>query len=210
MRPPRQRRSRETRERILRTAERLLNESPFAELTMPGLAIEAGISVGGLYAHFPSREALLDVVQSRYRERRDRHLRTALAVERTPLSMRERVAAVARAFVDLHTREAGVLRSFLIRTWLQTPGGPPQDVLEEISDHRRACEAFLLDGERADPGLAERVSRAVGYVVSISKDQLVIAPDTDVEAESIDRDQLVADIVAMATTVIGASSGPAR
>jgi AcrR family transcriptional regulator len=182
----------------------MLNESPFAELSMPTLAAEAGVSVGGLYGHFPSRAALFDEIQLRYRERRTARLDAALDPGEAPAGLHDRVTALARAFVELHSDEAGVIRSFLITNWLDTAAGPPHEVLEEIRRHKRACETYLLGACESPAGArtARRVSRAVDYLISVSKDQLVITPDTDAEAKAIDREQLVRDIADMITPLI--------
>ena len=56
---PVQQRSRETAERITAAALSLLERKSFAELKVTEIARKAGVSVGGFYARFPSKEALL-------------------------------------------------------------------------------------------------------------------------------------------------------
>ncbi len=51
--------SAERQQAILAAARNLLIESGLAALTMPNLAAASGLSIGGLYRHFPSREDVL-------------------------------------------------------------------------------------------------------------------------------------------------------
>ncbi|GCB56911.1 hypothetical protein rerp_33190 [Rhodococcus erythropolis] len=51
----------DTRDRILDALEKLLLVSGVAQVTLEGVAAEAGVSKGGLLYHFPSKEALLAV-----------------------------------------------------------------------------------------------------------------------------------------------------
>lgn len=56
---PKQARSRQTAERITAAALALLERKSFAELSVAEIAKRAGVSVGGFYARFPSKQALL-------------------------------------------------------------------------------------------------------------------------------------------------------
>jgi AcrR family transcriptional regulator len=48
----------ETRDRILRSARRLFNRKGFADVTIDEIMAEAGLTRGGFYRHFPSKESL--------------------------------------------------------------------------------------------------------------------------------------------------------
>ncbi|MBO6798045.1 TetR/AcrR family transcriptional regulator [Maricaulis sp.] len=199
---PRQARSLRTQESILDALERLLNADPYGELSMPGIAEAAGVSVGGLYGRFANREQLMDAVHARYQARRDKMLVEKLDAQgETGLS--ERIGAFVDAFVDLHSRNAGVLRSFIIRHWL-TGGAPTHEVLAEVRDHKQRVVDYLLaacpDDERGSR--AGRIRRAVEYVISISKDQIVVAPDKPAERTALDLEQLRADLRLIANRMI--------
>lgn len=57
---PQQERSRRTTSRIVNATVRLLATRPFEEISVTDIARAARVSVGGFYARFPSKEALLD------------------------------------------------------------------------------------------------------------------------------------------------------
>jgi AcrR family transcriptional regulator len=60
--PPRQTRAEkkaETRERVLKAAERIAVQEGFASITMAGVADAAGLTKGAIYSNFESKEELL-------------------------------------------------------------------------------------------------------------------------------------------------------
>lgn len=61
--PTRQARSRRTANRIVAAAVELLSDKGFEDLSVAEIARKAGVSVGGFYARFPSKQALLDYLQ---------------------------------------------------------------------------------------------------------------------------------------------------
>jgi AcrR family transcriptional regulator len=66
---PVQERSRKTREKILDAAKELFAENGFEETTTHLIASGAGISIGGVYAHFKNKEEIfLHVLERRSRE----------------------------------------------------------------------------------------------------------------------------------------------
>ncbi len=67
--PPMQRRSQETLERILDAAETLIRERGFDQMTIAEVVQRSGSSVGSLYARFNDKLALLRAVQLRYHAR---------------------------------------------------------------------------------------------------------------------------------------------
>ena len=66
MREPKQFRSERTRERLLRAAEKLILEKGLADASVPEIARRAGSSVGGCYARFADKGALLRALEERF------------------------------------------------------------------------------------------------------------------------------------------------
>jgi AcrR family transcriptional regulator len=65
-RPPQQNRSERTQERLLRAAEKLILEKGLGDASVPEIARRAGSSVGGFYARFPDKDALLRALEERF------------------------------------------------------------------------------------------------------------------------------------------------
>jgi AcrR family transcriptional regulator len=63
---PKQLRSEHTQERLLRAAEKLILEKGLVDASVPEIARRAGSSVGGFYARFPDKGALLRALEERF------------------------------------------------------------------------------------------------------------------------------------------------
>ena len=68
VRPPKQRRSRESYERVLDAAHALLEENGFEGFTAQEVAVRSGVSIGAIYERFGSKETLLRAVHERLME----------------------------------------------------------------------------------------------------------------------------------------------
>lgn len=68
-RTPRQRRSRESLERILQAAEDQIRAEGLESLTISDVVGKVGLSVGAFYARFPDKTALIHAVQDRFHDR---------------------------------------------------------------------------------------------------------------------------------------------
>ena len=104
-RPPQQARAVERRELLLRSATRVLAERGFSRAGMDEIARASDTSKGGLYFHFPTKQALLAAVVSRAGALLQRRVRTAM--ERAgddPLDRAE--AALSALFEGLSGRRA--------------------------------------------------------------------------------------------------------
>ena len=63
---PRQKRSQNTQERVLRALEEMLSERFFEQITIRDLAARSGVASGTIYRRFKDKEALLPVVYQRF------------------------------------------------------------------------------------------------------------------------------------------------
>lgn len=117
-RTPRQSRSRDTEERILRALGELLAESRFEDVSVQQVAARAGVSVGGFYARFGSKDdALLHLMYAGY-------VRDALALAERVLDPEHwrgaGIAPIAHAYfrlvLDAGHGHLGVLRELVGRT----------------------------------------------------------------------------------------------
>jgi AcrR family transcriptional regulator len=69
----------ETREHILMTAIKLLNEQGFASVSMNDIVRESGLSKGGVYWHFKSKGEILEAVYDYFLEAQLQFVTAALA-----------------------------------------------------------------------------------------------------------------------------------
>lgn len=204
-----QARSRATEERILEATETLLSRSSFDDLSVSGIAAAAGISVGGFYARFDDKGALLEALHSRYEERRTRRLDAALARERwVDAGSLERVRGIVAEIVDLMIEERHVLRTFLLRYWMRPAEATPEFIEKLEGLYSGASEILLIDRalmQVDDPD--EAVRAALGIVMGACRDIIVMKPESIPGHPRLTRDRLI-DYLTSATLGVVALHEP--
>lgn len=126
---PKQRRSRETLDRVLEVATELLQEVGYDEMRVAEVSERANVGTASIYARVGSKHGLLLAVQARMVDQLDREAEELLA----PLygfdgSLDALVAAAVTVVGDLFRRHESLLRVFMIRA------GSDQTVTEHGSD----------------------------------------------------------------------------
>lgn len=96
---PRQERSRQTVERILDAATRVLGERGYDGASTNRIAGEAGISNGSLYQYFPNKDAIVVAVLDRFAD----HLAEQLGTQ-IETTMTESWEVAGRALLDVQLR----------------------------------------------------------------------------------------------------------
>ena len=115
IRPPQQRRSQESLERVLQAGLEVLQEHGFEGFTLQEVSRRAGVSIGSIYARVASREALIMAIYERamaWTEEQQAVERTAL---REDVSPRERVELIVTQTAKDMLDHADVLRVFMRR-----------------------------------------------------------------------------------------------
>jgi AcrR family transcriptional regulator len=107
VRPPRQARSRAALERILVSAEQVLADTGFDDLTMAAVAERAGLSVGAIYRRFEGKEHLLIAVKDRLLTRVEDAITAAL--DATHGGLPEIIDAFTHALADGFSAGAHVI-----------------------------------------------------------------------------------------------------
>jgi AcrR family transcriptional regulator len=106
------------RERLLSAAVRALSSGAGPDVTLEAIAREAGVGIGTLYRHFPTREAL---VEAAYRNELTRLCEAAPELARTLPADRATRVWMDR-FVDYMTTKAGMADA--LRTVIASGGNP--------------------------------------------------------------------------------------
>lgn len=113
VRPPKQRRSRESYERVLQAAHTLLEENGFEGFTVQEVAARSGVSIGAIYERFGNKESLLHSVHARLMESMSDANAAAEATvgsaDGAPAAIAASIAGMARVMND--NRKA--LRAFM-------------------------------------------------------------------------------------------------
>lgn len=114
IRPPLQRRSQESLERLLQAGFEVLKEEGFEGFTLQEVSRRAGVSIGSIYARVPSREALIMAIYERAMAwtelEQNEFVRNA---ERLDLDARERVETIVTEMAETMLLQSDVLRVFM-------------------------------------------------------------------------------------------------
>lgn len=118
-RPPKQRRSQESLERILDAAEDLIRQRGFEQMTIGDVVRRSGSSVGSLYARFEDKLALLQAVQVRYQAR----VESAIAAEFGTASpedecLEDAARRIINVLCDYLLHEPELFRAFVLQAVL--------------------------------------------------------------------------------------------
>ncbi len=113
----RQARSQATRERIVGAAVELLERKPLEEISVAEIARRAGISVGGFYARFASRDALFHTFENGFFERILADADRVLDPRRWEgRRIPEIIEAYIRMAVTVFRKHEGILRQVAVRS----------------------------------------------------------------------------------------------
>jgi AcrR family transcriptional regulator len=124
-------RKEDTHDHILEVAARALRREGYAGVRVADVMKEAGLTHGGFYAHFPSREALL--------------------VEALARAGRDSAAAVARAAKSRHRKRGSAFQS-LIETYLSD---------RHLASRETGCPVAALGSDMPRQSLAVRQASAL-------------------------------------------------
>ena len=116
MSEPKQSRSEQTQERLLQAAEALILEKGLADASVPEIARRASSSVGGFYARFPDKDALLRALEERFfAEMLERVERLADAGRWADASIATIVGACGEELVTVFRERRNLIAAFLHR-----------------------------------------------------------------------------------------------
>jgi AcrR family transcriptional regulator len=140
---PRQRRSRESQERILRATERIMMRLGTADFSIPDVTEEAGLSIGGIYRRFEDKEALVCAVQERLYDRMSEdYAKVEAAALRQSDSLRGLVGVLVPGLANLLKRHAPMIKAIMEATW-SYPAVAKRGV-EEFEETSKRFKALLL------------------------------------------------------------------
>ena len=118
IRPPLQRRSQESLERVLQAGAELLLEVGYDGFTLQEVSKRSGVSIGSIYARAPSKEALVlaiyDTEMAKVSADNERLRETA---QLEGLEGRQLIIALVELMARSTLKHAGILRVFMYRAY---------------------------------------------------------------------------------------------
>jgi AcrR family transcriptional regulator len=211
IRPPLQRRSRESLERVLDAGAQLLREAGLDGFTVQEVSRRAQVSVGSIYARAASREALILAIYEREMARIGEENRRIEATSgRADLHRRDLVEALVREMAEAVLRNADTLRVFMHLAAVD------EEFRERGSRGLRALAASFENGllERRDEIMHEDPELAIDVAFRFTYDTLArrISHGPDFESDRpLADDVLVGELArAAADYLVGPGRPPQR
>ncbi len=200
--PPRQRRSHESLERILDAAESLIRERGFDAMTIAEVVQLSGSSVGSIYARFNNKLGLLRAVQLRYHARVQNDIFAAFAgnhPDNEPLD--EAVARIVTVLCRHVLNEPELFRAFVLQAVFD-PGVRAQGERTNAQRRDKIVEVVLAHrGEirHADPDRAARWFYAA--CMAMLRERVTFGEGAELSGGFSD-DALVAEMTRMVTSYL--------
>jgi AcrR family transcriptional regulator len=158
-RPPRQRRSHESLERILDAAESLIRERGFDAMTIAEVVQRSGSSVGSIYARFHNKVGLLQAVQVRYHARVQNSIFAAFrGGHPRDESLTEAVARIVDVLSRHVLSDPQLFRAFVVQAVFE-PGVRVQGEAANAERRNKVVEILMSHRDEIrhpDPGQAAR------------------------------------------------------
>lgn len=183
-RRPRQRRSEDTRDRILDAAVSVFAAYGYERGTTNRIAGAADISIGSLYQYFPNKDAILLELAAR-------HLDLGIATARdragaaAPAALGDAIGAVVATAIDNHRQDPEFLRVMLERA----PRAP--EVMARVDELRDAATVAMRGMLAALPEVrvadVDAAARLTVVTIEAVVHQALAAPTT-LDAERLERE----------------------
>lgn len=178
--PPQQERSTRFLMRVLEAAERILRRDGAAGLTMPAVALEAGVSVGGIYRRFQTKQDLLRAIKDRHLGRSEQVMATAMEGDLHSLG------EVVRVFLTTLIRDSGAGSESLFGVIMESQGDDgvmrargQVSVERQRAAFDRALRPFRHEITHPEPDLAIDMAFLIAISVfmrRVKKDALAGSP----------------------------------
>jgi AcrR family transcriptional regulator len=163
---PKQARSSATQERLLDAAEALIHEKGLADASIPEIVRRAGSSVGGFYARFPDKDALLRALEDRFfQELGGRLERLADAQRWAHADLSRIVEACVHELVSVTRAKRNLIQAFLFRA-AQNPEFQRDALRFRARVSERLSQLFALRGDpidHPDPAVAVDVGVQLAF-----------------------------------------------
>ena len=165
IRPPLQRRSQESLERVLQAGFELLKEEGFEGFTVQAVSKRAGVSIGSIYARVPSREALIQAVYERAMLWTDEQAEPLERAAHRPGTAREQIEAIVVEMGTQVIEHGDVLRVFMrqapLEPWIMERAAVKSQATAEV--FTQAMLEHRDEIRQADPELAVDVAWRIVY-----------------------------------------------
>jgi AcrR family transcriptional regulator len=203
---PKQARAEATMHRLLDAAEALIQDKGLGDVSVPDIVARAGSSVGGFYARFKDKDALLRALEERFLgEMRDLLDELASPARWADAPLPEIVRAGVEALLAVFRERRPLLTAFMVRAG---QGSGPD--LEQVLDFRREVSARFVGllhsrtEHLAHPRPEVAIDLAIQLVFGLMH-QLIVFGDVRVGDRRLDEGELADELVRSVLGYVGYS-----
>lgn len=144
---PKQQRSRDTQERLVRATLKLLERHRFEEIGVASITDEADVAVGTFYRRFKSKEALLPLLYDVYNQKVDNWLARTRKRKGFRAGRRiDRIRCLVRATLDLIDETRGLMRTLHLNSRIHEEI-VPDGAVKQRTDTYSAMGALIVGDE---------------------------------------------------------------
>lgn len=168
VRPPQQRRSRESLERVLTAGEHVLADKGYEGFTIGEVSRRAKVSVGSVYGRFDNKEALIHAIHARMMERLTSPEEDVAGASGDPgADLATVVARGVHMLAGRMGRERKLLRAFMVRAAVDPSIAAPGSESSRATARAFTTAVLAHRGEvgHDDPELAADIAFRVVYDV---------------------------------------------
>lgn len=185
-----------TRDRLLRAAAELIEESGYAHASVGAVAERAGVAAGALYRHFPSKAEMFATV---FRAEAERELAAMLAAAGRSADFPDRLDAVIRTYA---TGALGNRRLAWALVYEPVDALVDAERLTYRRRYRDGMAELLREGVRAGAIPEQDVELAAAAVVGAIAEALV-GPLSPVAGATPPDAEIIAAIIAFCRRAVG-------
>lgn len=201
--PPRQRRSHESLERILDAAESLIRERGFDDMTIAEVVQRSDSSVGSLYARFNNKLGLLRAVQLRYHARVQNDMFAAFSGDRAENeSLQEAVGRVVSVLCRHVLNDPELFRAFVLQAVFD-PGVRAQGERTNAQRRDKVMEVLLAHRDEFHHPDPDRAARwFYSACMAMLRERVTFGQSAELSGGFSD-EALIAEMTRMVTSYLG-------
>ena len=204
----RQARSQETLERLLDSAESLLVNKGFEDVTVAEIATRAGVSVGAVYSRFRDKDAVLQCLLDRFVAEARTTTDATLDIDRWQGASTEEIVSEFIVFlVEIHRTRIGILRELVARAHSAAPVVERKEELIRHIGDRLSALLLVREEEIAHPDPAFAVSFGLRLVLGCLEQAILSGDSGAYFGLPASDDRLAAELTRTYLSYLGVKSG---
>lgn len=191
MRQPKQKRSVESLENVIATAEEVLRAGSADDLTIGRVVELSGVSVGSIYARFSDKEGIFRELVSRFMRHTTGEFEQREGERWRSLCLSDAIDEIVWANAEIYHAHRGVLRALIMRTKLSRD----PDLQIAIAEYNRVVcselrSLLLIHADQIEhPNPQEAISVLIEVLTTMLRDTVILSNGQNMNVRAVERVQ---------------------